>query len=399
MSRWTVSVLSFVLVLTMTMGAFQLIAMAVVADDLTDDLGISERTFGWVTAINTIVGALFAPRSGRLTDRIGAKRSVVIVMALSAVGLFITAAAQNVWVLLGSIAISGFGQGWCNPATNRLIADRVVAGRRGTLTGIKQSGVQLGTFLAGVTLPTIASQAGWRWGMFVYGVLSVAAAIGAQLLLTPDAGSGSSKRDASQAADHYRLPRAIWLLSAYALLMGTVVGGVGRFLPLFAENQLGTSNFEAGLVSGLLGGLAIGTRILWARMTESRIAPSDGLTTQAFLTAVAMALLLASIQVGSSLLWLMAVVGALGMNAWNSVAMLAVISGVPATASGRASGVVIFGFMAGLTSGGILTGEIANATDRYDGAWTTFLFLALIAMGLARVNRSVGGRPEVVVDG
>ena len=93
----------------------------------------------------------------------------------------------------------------------------------------------------------------------------------------------------------------------------------------------------------------------------------------------------------------MAIVGALGMNAWNAVAMLAVISGVPAAASGRASGVVIFGFMAGLTSGGILTGEIANATDRYDAAWATFLVRALISMVLARTNRHVGSTAEVTL--
>ena len=47
--RLTSVVLGFVLVMTMTMGAFQLIALAVVANDLTDDLAISTAIFGGAT--------------------------------------------------------------------------------------------------------------------------------------------------------------------------------------------------------------------------------------------------------------------------------------------------------------------------------------------------------------
>lgn len=392
-SRWTSLVLGFVLVMTMTMGAFQLIALAVVANDLTDDLAISTALFGAATAVNTIVGASFAPRSGRISDRIGPKRSVVAVMLIASVGLFMTAAAGNAYVLVLSSGFSGFGQGWCNPATNKLIADRVPAGRQGTLTGIKQSGVQLGTFLAGATLPTLASAFGWRAGLVVYAVAAAVAAVTAQLFLSPDGerplpgARGTGNVDAP-------LPRSIWLLTGYAFLMGCVVGGVGRFLPLFAEDQLGMSNFAAGMVSALLGVLAIATRILWGRLTEMYLRASLGLTIQAALSVLAMALLLLAVPLGGWVLWVMAVIGALGLNAWNSVAMLAVITGVPAALAGRASGVVVFGFMAGLSIGGFYTGLIETWTGRYDAAWVTFLVLATGAAVLAASNRGVGERME-----
>ena len=118
--------------------------------------------------------------------------------------------------------------------------------------------------------------------------------------------------------------------------------------------------------------------------------PSTGLFAQAALTVAAMSLLLLAVPVGNWLLWVMAIVGSLGMNSWNSVAMLAVINGVPSTEAGRASGVVVFGFMAGLSIGGYYTGVIADVTGRYDVAWWTFLVLALLAMVIARNNRGVG---------
>jgi len=388
--RLTSAVLGFVLVMTMTMGAFQVIALAIVADDLTDDLGMTALLFGAVATANTVVGALFAPRSGRVTDLIGPKPSVVLVMVIASIGMFITAAANSAWILFVSCAFSGLCQGWCNPATNKLIAERVPPGNRGTLTGIKQSGVQLGGFLAGATLPTIASASSWRTGLVVYAIAAAATAVIALVFLGPDGPRDTGSTAEQTRAQDGALPRAIWLLTIYALLMGTVVGGTGRFLPLFAENQLGMSNFAAGMVSALLGGLAIATRILWGGLSESQVRPSLALAIQAALAACALGLMLLAVPIGSGMLWVMAAVGSLGLNSWNSVAMLAVITGVPTALAGRASGVVVFGFMTGLSIGGVFPGLIEELTGRYDLAWATLLVLALVSSVLATGNKELG---------
>jgi len=180
------------------------------------------------------------------------------------------------------------------------------------------------------------------------------------------------------------------LLTAYAFTMGCVVGGTGRFLPLFAEEQLGMSNFSAGMVSALLGGLAIGTRIVWAGAAETRIRPGRALAVQAGLTMVALTLLLLATAVGSGLLWLVAVVGSVGMNSWNSVAMLAVISGVPLALAGRASGVVVMGFMVGLSLGGVFPGLVETWTGTYTAAWAVLLVLAGVAASLATFSKDLG---------
>lgn len=393
--RSTNVVLGLILVLTMVTGVFQLVASAIVASTLTDDLVITTVVFGLVTTVNTAVGAAFAPRSGRISDQIGAKRSVLAVMFIGAIGLLVMAWSPNVWWLLGSSAFSGLGQGWCNPATNKLIADRVPPGQRGTLTGIKQSGVQLAGLLAGATLPTLTALYGWRAAISVYAVGAAVAGAVSLLVLpadreAPGDESAGDPRAAGSTSTRPRLPRAIVLLTAYAFTMGCVVGGTGRFLPLFAEEQLGMSNFSAGMVSALLGGLAIGTRIVWARAAETRIRPGRALAVQAGLTMVALTLLLLATAVGSGLLWLVAVVGSVGMNSWNSVAMLAVISGVPLALAGRASGVVVMGFMVGLSLGGVFPGLVETWTGTYTAAWAVLLVLAGVAASLATFSKDLG---------
>ncbi len=261
--------LNFVLVATMVLGPFPIMAPAVVAVDLIGDLGITTGAFSVALTANTVVAALFAPLSGRITDQIGPKVSTVLTIGTAGVGLFGMAFAPNVWLLMAAAAFSGLGQGWCNPATNKLIAERVPAGRRGTITGLKQSGVMFGTFLSGATLPTLATLYGWRWATGIYGVVTLACALGIALWLRPDTKTGSEPAFAYEAppgavfAVAPAQPRVVRMgpaerqfiitITWFSLLMGSVVGGVGRFQILFAEESLGWTNFWAGWASALDG--------------------------------------------------------------------------------------------------------------------------------------------------
>ncbi len=159
-----------VLVFTMTASSYQIFAFAVLAVDIIDDLSISRTALGLLGALNTLVGAVSAPATGRITDRIGARLATVIVLTISGLGMAMMALSSN-WVLLAASAIvSGVPQGWGNPTTNALIAERVPQQVRGTVTGIKQSGVQFGVFLSGLTLPGLALAFGWRGAIVGYAV-------------------------------------------------------------------------------------------------------------------------------------------------------------------------------------------------------------------------------------
>ncbi|HJM20948.1 MAG TPA: MFS transporter [Acidimicrobiales bacterium] len=383
-TRLSSSVLITVLVLTMALGAFPIVGTAVVATALANDLGMSLTMFGAGVSVNTIVGALCAPLSGRFSDRYGGKWSCVLVLLSSGIGLLIVAIATSVVGLMLGLFISGYGQGACNPATNKLISERAPEGRRGTVTGIKQSGVQLAILVGGFTLPILSIWSSWRLAIGVYAVVALSLSTVTAFAL-PD----SRLRIQDNASDSVEtsstsLPRSVHLLSIYSLLMGCVVGGVSRYLVLFAENSLAMSNVKAGIIAGLPGGLAIATRILWAHLAEHRVAPSSALTIQSLFTALVMAMLFLAVGIGEWIMWPAAVLSAVGLNAWNAVVMLSVIIGVPANQSGRASGRVVMGFMVGLTLGGFLTGLTADATGGYETAWAGMLFLALAAAAIAR---------------
>ncbi|MEM7275759.1 MAG: MFS transporter [Actinomycetota bacterium] len=391
-----------ILLFTMTASSFQIFAIAVLAVDLITDLDLSRTALGLLGSLNTMVGALSAPSTGRLTDRIGPRRSAILVLAISAVGMALTAVSRDWLILALAAVVSGIPQGWGNPATNALIAERVPADGQGTVTGVKQSGVQFGIFLSGLTLPGLAVVIGWRgalWGYavaFLLGAFAVARWLGPAPAEErsdvpeaerpkPAAPTGASTPAATAAATtstvaaEQSIPPFIWLMSVYAFLYGSAGGAIGRFLPLWANEEIGMSVVAAGAVVAVGGLLGIAARIWIGGLPQTRSAPASLLSMLAIVGAVYCLILLLTETVGSWILWPASILSATGIGAWNAVAMLAVIVTVPRAAAGRASGIVMLGFLGGLSVGSPVAGLVVDRWGTYQPVWAATLVLSVLS--------------------
>src|SRR2546428_2399419 len=130
---------------------------------IPDDLGITRGALGSLTRVMYAVGAVLSPVAGPLVDRFGGRRSLVVACATGGLGVATAAVGGRHYAgLVAGAAVFGVSVAFGNPATNQLAARVVQAGRHGIVTGVKQSGVQIGAFLAGLVLPGVAGAAGWR---------------------------------------------------------------------------------------------------------------------------------------------------------------------------------------------------------------------------------------------
>ena len=172
------------------------------------------------------------------------------------------------------------------------------------------------------------------------------------------------------------------MVSLYAFLFGSAGGAIGRFLPLWANEVVGLSTVTAGAVVALGGLLGIVARIAVGRLAQERVAPAPLLSLLAAIGALYCGALLITTTVGPWILWPATFLYAIGIGAWNTVAMLAVIVSVPKEAAGRASGVVIFGFLGGLTVGAPITGVIVDRWGTYQPVWVGALILSLMSAAL-----------------
>ena len=174
------------LALTMASSTFALTVFSVLAGSLLDTFALRRWQLGALVTAAAGVGACASPILGRLSDRLGGRGALQLTLGLSALALAGVALSPLYQVLLGAALVSGLAQAMANPATNKLIGIHVAGGSRGTMTGVKQAGVQVGVFLGGALLPLGAVHLGWRQAVVIASIVPLLGLLASRWLL-PDA--------------------------------------------------------------------------------------------------------------------------------------------------------------------------------------------------------------------
>jgi MFS family permease len=367
-------------VATFSQGAF-----GVLASDLIAEFDLDRWQIGILLTANGFTGALLSPLFGRLTDRTGSVKSVIFTLLLAMATMTLIAVAPIYAVLFAAAMLSGLPNGWANPATNALIVDNVVAGARGVITGIKQSGVQMGSFLGGLLLPGIAAAANWRVAFATFLVFPVAGLVGMwrrpEVVRSHFAGAGPK----------LPVPTAVRWIAVYGTLIGLGVSATTTFLPLFAEESEGWTTAQAGLLIAGVGLVGVAARITWGSASERWLGHGRTLRLLAFQSATAAGLLaLASADLAPS--WILVpaalLLGAGGV-AWNAVGMLAVMDYSAPELVGRGTGAVMLGFLTGIGVGPPLMGLSVDRLGEYTPGWIVIVLLFLAGAVVAgRVHRT-----------
>jgi predicted MFS family arabinose efflux permease len=374
----------------MTMGSatFALTCYAVLAADLIAEFQVDRWQIGALVTAMSLGGAIMSPRVGSIADAMGAKRATTTTIALGALALIGLAVAPRYWLIVVAAILGGVAQAMGNPATNKLIALHVEPGRRGVVTGIKQSGVTAASALGGAVLPPVAITAGWRWAVALFALLAVVAG-GFSLLVPPDPGGVAGiRRQPREPLDPY-----IFRIAAYGFALGGAGTAIFTFLPLFAVEALGLGTSAAGLAVAVLGVAGVVGRILWARAAELRLGTYRALEYIAVLAALT-AVLLVLAPSFPWLLWVAAVTTGISASAWNAVGMLAVIQTATPAQAGRASGVVLFGFLAGLGLGAPAFGYSIDRLGTYRPGWVAAALVFLLGFAVMRFSPPLRPSPQ-----
>ena len=377
--------LSAVTASAMAVATFPIVIFSVLAATFISEFDLSRWQMGTlITAVAIVAGAL-SPTLGRATDRLGAVKSMIGVLVLGAIALGAISLAPSYWWLVLAGLVSGIPNGWANPATNTLIVDNVVSGSRGFVTGIKQSGVQLGTFLGGLILPALALAWGWRGAVLAF--LFVPAAglvgmVGRRDVIHEDANVGSGPST---------IPTPVKWTAVYGALSGLATSAAIGFLPLFAEEDQMWGATQAGWLIAGLGLVGLVGRIVWPRIAERRLGHGLTLVILAVESCIAASLLglAASGVLSSWVLILAALLLGAGSIAWNAVGMLAVMDFSPHHLVGKSTGVVLLGFLLGLAVGAPIMGLSVDLLGSYAPGWfgVAGLLIAAAFVG-AKVGRS-----------
>lgn len=353
--------------LTMAIATVAMAIVSVLAPFLVRDLDLSRSQVGLLVTAVTAGGAITSLVAGRMTDRVGGRAMAAAIFVIGIV-VFAGMAAANTFLWAFAVAaMCGFSNGAANPTTNTLIAAHYPPGARGLVMGIKQSGVQAGLFVAGIVLPPAALVIGWRPTLLIGAALPAAALVALLWYVPGDRPTLLS--DAALPGRKYRASHMVRWMTLYGTLMGAGGATIVSFLPLYAQEGLGFSVAAAGLAASLFGLLGVVGRVLWARKSERLRTFALPLGIMALMSTASSILLLSAMTGPPWLLWVGTVVAGSSVASWNAVGMLAIVARERPEVMGRASGLVNFGFLGGMSVTPIAFGWLVDRTGSYQTGW------------------------------
>ncbi|MFJ2595198.1 MFS transporter [Streptomyces erythrochromogenes] len=346
----------------MAFSMLQLFLLGALGPRLVEELDISPTLLGLTTTVGFGTAAALSPSGGRMVDRIGPRRSLVLLLVVSALALALIGAAPGAGLLLGAVALGGIPQALANPATNKAILATVPPARRGAVTGLKQSGVQLGAFAAGLPLAALAGGLGWRGAVWTASGTALVAGVWALRALPADPPAAS----APPARTSF-VPRGMvaWL-AGFSLFLGAGIASVNTYLALYGVQRLGMGPTVAGGLVAVLGVTGILGRVGWSKAASPGRA--EWLPGLLACGAVGAAALLAAGLLAVPLVWAGAVAVGVFAVSGNAVSMVLVMQRAAPGRAGQDSALVAAGFFAGFASGPPLFGLLAQS-GRYGAGW------------------------------
>lgn len=366
--------------------------IGVLAPLLVEDLAMSRSELGALTTVLYLVGGFGSPLAGHLADRLGGRRVLIALFVAGAGATASVAFAPSYAWLIVAMAVAGLALAAGNPVTNKLVAAHIPAGEQGVLMGVKQAGVPMGKFLAGVVMPAAALWLGWRPAVLLGLVIPLAGLVSALVLLPADQGAVTSRAERRNRP----LNPAVRRLAVYAFLMGTGVAVMNVYLPLYAHDELGMTVTAAGAVASLTGIVGVASRILWGRLTDRMVEVAPTLGAIATSSALAAGLLIAAPWWGSWSVWVAALVFGAATLGWIVVGMVGVVAVTDPRDAGRASGQVLLGFYTGFVSSPMVFGWIVDRTGEYAPGWAlvTVAFVGATLLSPWWVRRRSAGAPD-----
>ena len=375
------------------LGSMALLTLPVMAPEVGRALQVSPALVGVYISIVYLGAVVSTVLGGALVARWGAIRVSQAALVLCALGLVLCAVPHLTAVAAGAFLI-GLGYGPITPASSHLLALSTPAHRMSLVFSIKQTGVPLGSLLAGATVPTLLLLTGWQWSLLVVGVVCLAVALGSQpLRLALDADRrGDVRIDLLRAfVDPVRMVlghAALRSLALCTMLFSVVQMSTTSYLVTFLHEDLSMGLVAAGFLLSVAQAGGVVGRILWGFVADRWLGAQRMLMALASMMAVT-ALATAWITADTPRVWVWVVLILSGASAigWNGVYLAEVARRAPAGKASLATGGTLGFTFSGVVMGPALFGAVASQFGTYRAGFGMLVLAALGSLTLLALGQ------------
>jgi MFS family permease len=370
-----------------------------------------EAEFGWgrgalsgAAAISLLLLGAAGPVFGRLADRWGPRRVILVAIVMLGAGSIASSLVQRLWhVYVTTGLLMALGAGGLAMTTGSTIAARWFEKKRGLAMGIAAGGMSAGQLVLIPLATAFTIWFGWRTSFLWLGigVLVIVFPLAAWLVRNnPEDDGGrpygatgptqtAAQANATQRAGRVGVTEAaqtvpFWLLLGTFFVCGYTSNGMvlTHFMPHALEHNF--TAIQASTALGVMGAMnIIGT--IGSGWVCDRFGRRGPLATYYLLR-------------GLSLIFLLYVWNVPSLHVWAAIFGLNYISTVPPTTTltanifgrysvGELSGWIFFAHQVGAALGAALAGWIFEWTGSYSSAFVSAAVLGFVAAGLTMLIR------------
>ena len=381
MTKWWPLLLTLVI---QAMVAMALLSLPVVAPVVAQTLQVSPALVGLYVSV-TYAGAMVATLMGGATvARMGAIRVSQWGLVLCALGLILCAVPWLPFMVLGAVLI-GLGYGPITPASSHLLARTTPKHQMSLVFSIKQTGVPLGSMLAGAVVPPLALLGNWQLSLVLVAVVCLLCAWVSQSLraeLDSDRQSDSAIRWGNL-IEPIRLVlahRALLIMAFCSFLFSMVQLSLTTYLVTFLHDDLTYGLVAAGLALSVtqLGGM--GGRVVWGFVADRWLGARRMLVLLASMMALG-ALASAFLTIDTPQAVVIVILVGFGSSAigWNGVYLAEVARRAPpGMASMATGGTLAFTFL-GVVVGPPLFGALSGLFGTYRAGFVGLMVMASVS--------------------
>ncbi|MEC5215981.1 FSR family fosmidomycin resistance protein-like MFS transporter [Actimicrobium sp. GrIS 1.19] len=353
---------------------------------------LSYAELGLLMTMFFIVSGIGQALAGFVVDRVGARRVLMVGMALLALAALVLAAAQSYGMLLAGSMLAGLGNSVFHPSDYTLLNKRVSIARLGHAFSVHGISGNLGWAAAPVFLATIASFSSWRVALLAAACIPCAMLtilfVYRHVIEPEDSAAAiapSHKPDVPLADgnfDFLRLP-AVWMCFAFFAITALALGGIQSFSSaslraLYGLSLVGaTTGYTAYMLASAAG-------MVWGGFLAARAARHDRIIAFAFAVAGLTALVVATGWIAPWMAVLL--MGGIGFGAGVAGPSrdLMIRAAAPKNATGRVYGVVYSGLDIGLAGAPLIFGALMDASHP---SWVFVLIGTFQVMAIATAVR------------
>ena len=166
--RWTICALVF---FATTVNYLDRSVISLLKSDLSVEFNWNDGDYADIEIAFKLMYAVGMLGAGRLIDKLGTKMGyfwATLLWSLAAVGHAFVKSTTGFIVARASLGLTEAGN---FPSAIKTVAEWFPKKERALATGIFNSGTNIGAIIAPLSVPFIASEWGWKWGIYYYGLL------------------------------------------------------------------------------------------------------------------------------------------------------------------------------------------------------------------------------------